>query len=74
MDALNSIWMQLNNFVSSFAEECGAEFGSSGSFVIDHVAYDHSDNDGFHTLIAADNFVNTAVFGSAKPSPVLYRG
>merc|ERR1712130_439168 len=58
--------VRLNHFVTAFADECGVDFASSGSSVIDHLSYDQSDYDGYHTLIAADNFVNSAVLFTSQ--------
>jgi len=63
----------MNYFTSAMADECGAEFGSTGNFVIDHLAFDQSDFGGYHTVITADNFVDSDVL-AGDLSPILYQG
>ena len=64
----------VSDFISELASENGVEFGKYGYNVIDHINYDSRDFDGEHTVIVANNFVNTVVLGNKKINPVLYKG
>jgi len=60
--------------VKAIGSDCNIELDNSGAFVIDHHNFNTDGDDGQHTLIASDNFVNeTIVVGNVK-NPVLFRG
>jgi len=70
--AVNS---QLSPNIREIAKECGVYFDESGASVIDHVSYDESDSDGGHTLIVADDFIDSQIIlGKDKLDPILFRG
>ncbi|XP_010547491.1 PREDICTED: dolichyl-diphosphooligosaccharide--protein glycosyltransferase 48 kDa subunit [Tarenaya hassleriana] len=66
-----------SDLIRSIATECGVDFDEDASaMVVDHSSYAVSDIDGYHTLIAADDFVKSdAILGKTKiEAPVLFRG
>ncbi|KAF5738175.1 Dolichyl-diphosphooligosaccharide-protein glycosyltransferase [Tripterygium wilfordii] len=66
-----------SDLIRGIANECGVDFDEDSSAkVIDHNSYAVSDNDGDHTLIASDNFIQSdIILGKSKiEAPVLFRG
>ncbi|KAL2521106.1 Dolichyl-diphosphooligosaccharide--protein glycosyltransferase 48 kDa subunit [Forsythia ovata] len=66
-----------SDLIRSVAAECGVDFDEDPSaMVIDHTGYAVSQIEGDHTLIAADDFVQSGVIlGSTKiEAPVLFKG
>ncbi|KAK6152969.1 hypothetical protein DH2020_012608 [Rehmannia glutinosa] len=65
------------DLVRNIAAECGVDFDEDPSaVVIDHTGYAISETEGDHTLIAADDFIQSdIILGSKKiEAPVLFRG
>lgn len=61
--------------IRDIASECNIEFEEAGTSVIDHLNFDVSDAEGYHTLIASSNLVNAPViFAKPVDAPVLFRG
>jgi len=61
--------------IREIAKECGVYYDEEGANVIDHLYYDESDSDGGHTLIVADDFIDsTVILGKDKHDPILFRG
>lgn len=48
--------------VREIANECGIDYDEEDTSVIDHLRFDSSDS-GDHTLVLADNFVQSPVVG-----------
>ncbi|CAA2975504.1 dolichyl-diphosphooligosaccharide--glycosyltransferase 48 kDa subunit-like [Olea europaea subsp. europaea] len=66
-----------SDLIRSVAAECGVDFDEDPSaMVIDHIGYAVSQIEGDHTLIAADDFVQSdIILGNAKiEAPVLFKG
>ncbi|KAL2498417.1 Dolichyl-diphosphooligosaccharide--protein glycosyltransferase 48 kDa subunit [Abeliophyllum distichum] len=66
-----------SDLIRSVAAECGVDFDEDPSaMVIDHTGYAVSQIEGDHTLIAADDFVQSdVILGSTKiEAPVLFKG
>ncbi|KAJ4829368.1 Dolichyl-diphosphooligosaccharide--protein glycosyltransferase 48 kDa subunit [Turnera subulata] len=66
-----------SDFIKSIATECGVDFDEDPSaVVVDHNGYAVSETDGDHTLIAADDFIQSdVILGKAKiEAPVLFKG
>ncbi|CAA2960930.1 dolichyl-diphosphooligosaccharide--protein glycosyltransferase 48 kDa subunit-like [Olea europaea var. sylvestris] len=66
-----------SDLIRSVAAECGVDFDEDPSaMVIDHTGYSVSQIEGDHTLIAADDFVQSdVILGSTKiEAPVLFKG
>ena len=61
--------------VGGWCSECGVDFDKPQTSVIDHFKFDKSDSDGEHTLILAEDWVQSPVIlGPSMADPVLYRG
>eukprot|EP00026_Physarum_polycephalum_P009024 Phypoly_transcript_09134.p1 GENE.Phypoly_transcript_09134~~Phypoly_transcript_09134.p1 ORF type:complete len:441 (+),score=85.61 Phypoly_transcript_09134:55-1323(+) len=62
--------------VRDIAAGVGATLADSATAVIDHLNFDHSDFDGHHSAIIADDFIQNAplFLGNKKLAPVLFRG
>lgn len=59
------------------ASECGFEVDEEGAYVIDHLHYDKSSDDGQHTtiIVPATNLIDAPVIvGNNRHTPLLYRG
>lgn len=59
------------------ASECGFEVDEEGAYVIDHLHYDKSSDDGTHTtiLVPGTSLIDAPVIvGNNRNSPLLYRG
>lgn len=66
-----------SDLIRNIAAECGIDFDEDPSaVVIDHGSYAVSETEGDHTLIAADDFIQSDVLlGSTKiEAPVLFKG
>ncbi|KAL6954548.1 Dolichyl-diphosphooligosaccharide--protein glycosyltransferase 48 kDa subunit [Sarracenia purpurea var. burkii] len=66
-----------SDLIRNIAAECGVDFDEdSSAMVMDHISYALSDTEGDHTLIAADDFIQSdVILGSAKiEAPVLFKG
>ncbi|KAG0482088.1 hypothetical protein HPP92_010172 [Vanilla planifolia] len=66
-----------SDLVRGIATECGVDFDEDPeAVVIDHIGYAVSETDGEHTLIAADDFIQSDVILGATgiEAPVLFRG
>lgn len=66
-----------SDLIRGIASECGVDFDEDPeAVVIDHVGYAVSETDGEHTLIAADDFIQSDVILGEKSieAPVLFRG
>ncbi|PKU82489.1 Dolichyl-diphosphooligosaccharide--protein glycosyltransferase 48 kDa subunit [Dendrobium catenatum] len=66
-----------SDLIRGIASECGVDFDEDpDAVVIDHVGYAVSEIDGEHTLIAADDFIQSDVILGEKKieAPVLFRG
>ncbi|KAF5736066.1 hypothetical protein HS088_TW14G00200 [Tripterygium wilfordii] len=66
-----------SDLIRSIATECGVDFDEDPSAkVIDHKCYAVSENDGDHTLIASDSFIQSdVILGKSKiEAPILFRG
>ncbi|CAH1421633.1 unnamed protein product [Lactuca virosa] len=66
-----------SDLIRNIAAECGIDFDEDQSaVVIDHGSYAVSETEGDHTLIAADDFIQSDVLlGSTKiEAPVLFKG
>ncbi|CAK7339518.1 unnamed protein product [Dovyalis caffra] len=66
-----------SDLIKSVATECGVDFDEDPSaMVIDHKSYAVVETEGDHTLIAADDFIESDVmFGERKiEAPVLFKG
>lgn len=66
----------IGSLVASIASECNVEFDEKDSYVVDHLHFDISDYDGEHTLLVADNVVESAIIVGEKglEAPLLWRG
>lgn len=79
VDAGHNVLIAASNKVAQpvrdIASECNIEFEDAGTSVIDHLNFDTSDFDGYHTLIVSSNLVNAPViFAKPVEAPVLFRG
>ncbi|KZV56231.1 dolichyl-diphosphooligosaccharide--protein glycosyltransferase 48 kDa subunit [Dorcoceras hygrometricum] len=66
-----------SDLIRNIAAECGVDFDEGPTcVVIDHSSYAVSETEGDHTLIAADNFIQSDVILGAKTieAPVLFKG
>ncbi|KAG9136907.1 hypothetical protein Leryth_020010 [Lithospermum erythrorhizon] len=66
-----------SDLIRDIAAECGIDFDEdSASLVIDHTTYAVSSTEGDHTLIAADDFIQSdVILGTQKlQAPVLFKG
>lgn len=66
-----------SDLIRNIAAECGVDFDEDPSaVVIDHTSYAVSETEGEHTLIAADDFIQSdVILGSKKiEAPVLFEG
>ncbi|GAA0169821.1 glycosyltransferase [Lithospermum erythrorhizon] len=66
-----------SDLIRDIAAECGIDFDEdSASLVIDHTSYAVSSTEGDHTLIAADDFIQSdVILGTQKlQAPVLFKG
>lgn len=66
-----------SDLIRGIASDSGVDFDEDPeAVVIDHVGYAVSETDGEHTLIAADDFIQSDVILGAKriQAPVLFRG
>ncbi|CAI9758385.1 unnamed protein product [Fraxinus pennsylvanica] len=66
-----------SDLIRSIAAECGVDFDEDASaMVIDHTGYAVSQLEGDHTLVAADDFVQSdIILGNTKiEAPVLFKG
>lgn len=66
-----------SDLIRNIAAECGVDFDEDPSaVVIDHGSYAVSGTEGDHTLIAADNFIQSKVIlGSSRiEAPVIFKG
>ncbi|XP_073296383.1 dolichyl-diphosphooligosaccharide--protein glycosyltransferase 48 kDa subunit-like [Primulina huaijiensis] len=66
-----------SDLIRNIAAECGVDFDEGPtSVVIDHSSYAVSDTEGDHTLIAADDFIQSDVILGTKKieAPVLFKG
>jgi len=65
---------QLSEAIREVASECGVNFPADGSYVIDHLHHDVSDQ-GDHTLITADDVnTNPLITHGNISNPILFRG
>lgn len=66
---------QLADPIREIASQCNIEFEESGTSVIDHVNFDTSDFEGYHTLLVSSNLVDAPIiFAKPVDAPVLFRG
>jgi len=69
---------KLSEAIRDIASECNIEFDEEGSFVIDHIHFNESDNSGLHTLIVSNHIIpNIPIItgkATSKTSPLLFRG
>ncbi|XP_020578404.1 dolichyl-diphosphooligosaccharide--protein glycosyltransferase 48 kDa subunit isoform X2 [Phalaenopsis equestris] len=66
-----------SDLIRAIASECGVDFDEDpDAVVIDHAGYAVLETDGEHTLIAADDFIQSDVILGEKviEAPVLFRG
>ncbi|CAK7347682.1 unnamed protein product [Dovyalis caffra] len=69
-----------SDLIKSVATECGVDFDEDPfAMVIDHKSYAVVETEGDHTLIAADDFIESdVIFGERKieikQAPVLFKG
>ncbi|KAL8549752.1 hypothetical protein ACS0TY_008550 [Phlomoides rotata] len=66
-----------SDLIRSIAAECGVDFDEDPSaVVIDHTGYAVSETEGDHSLIAADDFIQSdVILGNKKiEAPVLFKG
>eukprot|EP00258_Populus_trichocarpa_P019005 XP_006383248.1 dolichyl-diphosphooligosaccharide--protein glycosyltransferase 48 kDa subunit [Populus trichocarpa] len=66
-----------SDLIKSLATECGVDFDEDPSaLVIDHKSYAISETEGDHTLIAADDYIESDVLLGKKKieAPVLFKG
>lgn len=66
-----------SDLIRNIAAECGVDFDEDPSaVVIDHTSYAVSETEGDHTLIAADDFIQSdVILGNKKiEAPVLFKG
>jgi len=63
--------------VREIANECGVDFDEEETQVIDHLSYDVSDTNGYHTLLALpEGYVlqSKVMLGDGPGAPILFRG
>lgn len=66
-----------SDLIREIATECGVDFDEDPlAVVVDHIGYAVSDTEGDHTLIAADDFIDSSVILGDKKieAPVLFQG
>lgn len=58
--------------IRDMAKSLGADFADPSTSVIDHIHFDHSDFDGHHSVIIADNYVSPDI--AKTTAPILFKG
>jgi len=79
VDAGHNLLVAVNSNISEpvrdVANECGIDFDESDTAVIDHVNFDGSDENGYHTLLAVSEMNAVPIItGAALSAPVLFSG
>ncbi|KAH0459446.1 hypothetical protein IEQ34_012260 [Dendrobium chrysotoxum] len=76
VDAGHDLILAADSYASDLIRGIASECGDPDAVVIDHVGYAVSEIDGEHTLIAADDFIQSDVILGEKKieAPVLFRG
>jgi len=65
----------LGDATRDLASECNIEFDQSGTVVIDHLHFDLDLDDGTHSFLAVDRFVQSPVMiGKNTTEPILFHG
>jgi len=59
--------------IREIAAEVGVEIDEEGTSVIDHMNYEAGD-EGHHTRLLADSFIQSPVIAGKNPAPVLFQG
>ncbi|CAD5216624.1 unnamed protein product [Bursaphelenchus xylophilus] len=67
---------KIGDALRDFALEVGFEFGTEGTFVIDHFNYDARLDDGTHTalVVPKTQLIDAELIAGKKLSPLLYKG
>jgi len=64
----------ISNDLREIAEACGVDFDDANTQVIDHLNFDVTDFDGSHSLIVADQLLDSPLVVNNVKAPILYRG